>query len=45
MIRPGLAEDFDEIFAVINDGAIAYKGVIPADRWHEPYMSKEELQA
>jgi GNAT superfamily N-acetyltransferase len=45
MIRPALTADFDEIFAVINDAAIAYKGVIPADCWHEPYMSKEELQA
>lgn len=45
MIRKGTADDFEEIFAIINDAAIAYKGVIPADRWHEPYMSKEELQA
>jgi GNAT superfamily N-acetyltransferase len=44
MIRPALTEDFDEIYTVINDAAIAYKGVIPADRWHEPYMSKEELR-
>lgn len=28
---------------VINDSAQAYRGVIPADRWHEPYMSHEEL--
>lgn len=28
---------------IINDSAQAYRGVIPADRWHEPYMSKEEL--
>jgi N-acetylglutamate synthase-like GNAT family acetyltransferase len=31
------------MFAVINDGAQAYRGVIPADRWHEPYMPMEEL--
>ena len=36
--------DFDEIYEIINDGAIAYKGIIPADRWHEPYMTKEELR-
>jgi hypothetical protein len=30
---------------MINDVAIAYKGVIPAERWHEPYMTKEELKA
>src|SRR6267143_4073341 len=45
MIRNSNDEDFDEIFAAINDAAIAYKGVIPPDRWHEPYMTKEELQA
>ena len=36
--------DFATIYEVINDGASAYKGIIPADRWHEPYMSKEELK-
>lgn len=36
--------DFQDILDIINDGASAYKGVIPADRWHEPYMSEEELQ-
>ena len=44
MIRNATDEDFEEIFNIINDAAIAYKGVIPPDRWHEPYMSKEELQ-
>ncbi|NEQ19960.1 MAG: GNAT family N-acetyltransferase [Microcoleus sp. SIO2G3] len=45
MIRKGTDEDFEEIFNVINDAAIAYKGVIPPDRWHEPYMTKQELKA
>jgi N-acetylglutamate synthase-like GNAT family acetyltransferase len=45
MIRKATDEDFEEIFNIINDAAIAYKGVIPPDRWHEPYMTKEELQA
>ena len=45
MIRKATDEDFEEIFKTINDAAIAYKGVIPPDRWHEPYMSKEELKA
>jgi len=36
-------EDADAIGAVINDAAAAYRGVIPADRWHEPYMPREEL--
>jgi N-acetylglutamate synthase-like GNAT family acetyltransferase len=38
-------EDFEEIFNIINDAAIAYKGVIPPDRWHEPYMTRVELQS
>jgi GNAT superfamily N-acetyltransferase len=37
--------DVDAILDVINDAAEAYKGVIPADRWHEPYMRRDELQA
>lgn len=37
-------KDFDEIYEIINDGAGAYKGIIPADRWHEPYMTQEELK-
>lgn len=45
MIRKAVDEDVEEIFNVINDAAIAYKGVIPPDRWHEPYMTKEELNA
>jgi len=32
------------IHEIINDAATAYKGIIPADRWHEPYMSETELQ-
>lgn len=35
---------FDEIYEIINDAATAYKGIIPEDRWHEPYMTKAELQ-
>lgn len=44
MIRKGTDEDFEEILNIINDAAIAYKGVIPPDRWSEPYMTKEELK-
>jgi N-acetylglutamate synthase-like GNAT family acetyltransferase len=44
MIRNATEKDFDAIYTVINDAAIAYKGIIPADRWHEPYMPKEELK-
>lgn len=45
MIRACTDEDFEEIFNIINDAAMAYKGVIPPDCWHEPYMTKEELKA
>lgn len=45
MIRHGTEADFDEILSIINDAAIAYRGVIPADRWREPYMTKDELQS
>jgi GNAT superfamily N-acetyltransferase len=31
------------ILAIVNSAAEAYRGVIPADRWHEPYMSASEL--
>jgi GNAT superfamily N-acetyltransferase len=36
--------DFEEIFAIVNDAARAYRGVIPADCWSEPYMPREELR-
>ena len=45
MIVPGGKADFEEILIVINDAASAYKDVIPEDRWHEPYMSEQELQS
>ena len=35
--------EIDAILEVVNDAAQAYKGVIPADCWKEPYMTKEEL--
>ena len=44
MIRSLLSSDFDAILEVINDAAQAYKGVIPDDRWKEPYMSADELR-
>lgn len=44
MIRQCDSEDFDIIYQIINDAASAYAGVIPDDRWKEPYMSREELQ-
>ena len=44
MIEKCTANDFEDIYEIINDAASAYKGVIPADCWHEPYMSKDELR-
>jgi N-acetylglutamate synthase-like GNAT family acetyltransferase len=44
LIRRYEDRDFDQIHAIINDGASAYKGVIPSDRWTEPYMPAEELR-
>ena len=45
MIRRCHEDDFEAIFAIVNDAATAYRGVIPADRWSEPYMPREELRA
>ena len=44
MIRPCSEADTPIIAAVINEAAEAYRGVIPADCWHEPYMSGAALQ-
>ena len=44
IIRRCEPADLSVIYAIINDAAIAYKGIIPADRWHEPYMPMEELR-
>lgn len=35
--------DREAILAIINAAASAYRGVIPSDRWHEPYMAADEL--
>jgi GNAT superfamily N-acetyltransferase len=42
-IRPCRDDERDAILAIVNAAAEAYRGVIPADRWHEPYMPAEEL--
>jgi GNAT superfamily N-acetyltransferase len=44
-IKPCEAADVPVIFEIINGSAAAYKSVIPADRWHEPYMPLAELQS
>jgi len=43
MIRPCDDADRGAIETIINQAAEAYRGVIPADRWHEPYMGRDEL--
>jgi GNAT superfamily N-acetyltransferase len=44
MIRKCTDEDLEVIFQIVNDAATAYKGVIPEDCWHEPYMTLEQLK-
>lgn len=43
-IRRSVDADFEAILAIVNDAAVVYRGVIPADLWHEPYMSAGELK-
>jgi len=43
MIRRCGSDDLDAIFTIINDAAQAYRGVIPDDCWHDPYMGRDEL--
>ena len=45
MIRECRDDEREAIFAIVNSAASVYRGVIPADRWHEPYMPLEELEA
>ena len=42
-IKPCADADFDAIGRVVNAAAVAYAGVIPADRYHVPYMPPREL--
>jgi len=43
MIKDCVESDLDDMQVVINNGAEVYRGIIPADRWHEPYMGRDEL--
>ena len=44
MIRKCLRSEVDTICEIINDGAQAYRDVIPADCWRQPYMERAELE-
>lgn len=44
MIRPCREEEFETVYEIVNDAAQAYRDTIPADRWKEPYMPREELR-
>ena len=44
LIRESAEADLVAILALVNDAAQAYRGVIPVDRWREPYMSTDELE-
>jgi GNAT superfamily N-acetyltransferase len=43
-IRPCREEESEAILAIVNGAAGAYRGVIPPDRWHDPYMRRAELE-
>ena len=43
MIKEYKKKDINKILNIINDASLKYKGVIPNNCWHEPYMSDDEL--
>ena len=45
MISEYTKSETSKILHVINDASLRYKGIIPNDCWHEPYMSEQELIA
>ena len=44
-IRPCRDDEHEAIFQIVNAAAEAYRGVIPEDRWHEPYMPMAEVES
>ncbi|MFC2006313.1 GNAT family N-acetyltransferase [Chloroflexota bacterium] len=44
MIRKCQPGDTARIYFIINEAAKAYEGVIPPDRYHQPYMPLAELE-
>ena len=45
LIRVCRADEGARIHFIVNDAAAAYRGVIPDDQWHEPYMTEQALEA
>ena len=43
MISEYTKSDASKILHIINDASLKYKGIIPDNCWHEPYMSQQEL--
>ena len=43
MITECTKKNISNILYVINDASLKYKGIIPNDCWHEPYMTKQKL--
>ena len=43
MITECTKKNISDILYVINDASLKYKGIIPNDCWHEPYMTKQKL--
>jgi GNAT superfamily N-acetyltransferase len=44
LIRKNVDADLAAMSGIINAAAQAYRGVIPADRWHDPYLPLDELK-
>ena len=43
MISEYKKTDTSKILHIINDASLKYKGIIPDNCWHEPYMTEKEL--
>jgi GNAT superfamily N-acetyltransferase len=44
VVRRCREDELTTVLAIVNDAAERYRGVIPPDRWHEPYMSSDALR-
>jgi N-acetylglutamate synthase-like GNAT family acetyltransferase len=44
-VRPCRDDERAAVLAIVNAAAEAFRGVIPADRWHEPYMTRRALDS